>query len=66
MAGKEVFGVGEVGEERARVAVAGGEEAFSCWDEEDLCAELLAVSFLLVWIATTKAGAELVWMSFRT
>lgn len=43
MTGKEIFGVGEVGEERARIAVAEGEETFSCWDEEDLCAGLLAV-----------------------
>lgn len=46
MAGEEVFGMGEVREERAGVAIARGEEALSCWDEEDLCAGVLAVFML--------------------
>ena len=44
MAAEEFFGVCEVGKERAGLAVAGGKEAFNCWDEEDLGVPLLARS----------------------
>ena len=42
MAAQELFCVREVGEERAGLAVARGEETLSCGDEEDLCAPMSA------------------------
>lgn len=40
MASQELLSVSEVREEGARFAIAGGEEDFSCGDEEDLSRRL--------------------------